>query len=135
MERLVIPLGTTRDLARIGGWVEACCVECQLEERAAYHVQLAVDEACANVFEHGYSGQPGPIQLEATYEANELTIWIRDWGHSFDPATISLPDPAASLNERPIGGLGIYLMHRVMDEVLYQFDVGNGNRLKMVKRK
>lgn len=135
VERLVIPLGTVRDLARIGAWTEACCAECGITGQAAYHVQLAVDEACANVFEHGYEGQPGPIQLEADGSAEALTIWIRDWGHSFDPASISKPNPATPLEERAIGGLGIYLIHQVMDEVVYHFDVGNGNKLKLVKRK
>jgi serine/threonine-protein kinase RsbW len=135
VERLVIPLGTTHDLARIGIWAEGCCAESHITGQAAYHVQLAVDEACANIFEHGYEGQPGPVQLEMTASAETLIIWIRDWGHSFDPASISKPNPTTPLEERAIGGLGIYLMHQVMDEVVYQFDVGNGNTLKLVKRK
>jgi serine/threonine-protein kinase RsbW len=135
VERLVIPLGTTRDLARIGAWTEACCAECSISGQAAYHVQLAVDEACANIFEHGYEGQPGPVQLEATGTDEALTLWIRDWGHSFDPNSISKPNPATPIEERAIGGLGIYMMHQVMDEVSYHFDVGNGNRLKLVKRR
>ena len=135
VERLVIPLGTTHDLAHIGTWAEGCCAESGITGQAAYHVQLAVDEACANIFEHGYEGHAGPVQLEAKGSAEALTIWIRDWGLSFDPESISKPNPTTPIEERAIGGLGIYLMHQVMDEVVYQFDVGNGNKLKLVKRK
>jgi anti-sigma regulatory factor (Ser/Thr protein kinase) len=135
VERLVIPLGTTRDLARIGSWTDACCAECDITGQAAYHVQLAVDEACANIFEHGYAGHPGPIQLEAEGTDDALTIWIRDWGQSFDPGISAAPNPATSIQERAIGGLGIFLMNRVMDEVTYHFDVGTGNSLKLVKKR
>ena len=135
VERLVIPLGTVGDLARIGEWAEARCSECDITGIEAYHVQLAVDEACANIFEHGYGGQPGPVQLDADGSPDALTIWIRDWGHSFDPKRNSNPNPALPIEERAIGGLGIFLMQQVMDEVAYHFDVGSGNKLKLVKRK
>ncbi len=133
VEPLVIPAGTIHDLARIGAWAEACCQECGIAGQAAYHIQLAVDEACANVFVHGYQGKPGPIQLEAAGSADALTISIRDWGRSFDPNSVPFPNPVTPIEERAVGGLGIYVIHKVMDEVVYESDSGKGNVLKLVK--
>ena len=135
MERLVLSSGTVKDLAHIGEWVVACCAESGFDGRDTYRVQLAVDEACANVFEHGYDSVAGPIQLDATLVNDVLTFSIRDWGRSFDPDSIVKPDLTASLSERQIGGLGMFLMQQVMDDVRYQFDIGNGNLLILTKRK
>ncbi len=135
MERLVLSSGTVKNLAQIGEWVIACCAENGFNARDTYMVQLAVDEACANVFEHGYDKQPGPLQLDATFEQEILTFFIRDWGHSFDPEMVTKPNLKALLADRPVGGLGMFLMQHVMDEVHYHFDVGNGNLLKLIKRK
>lgn len=135
VEPLIFEQGTVKDLAAIGAWVERCCDGCGLDARTAYHIKLAVDEGCANVFEHGYRGRPGRIELECQRDALWLTIRIRDWGVVFDPESVDLPDTQVPLESRRIGGLGIYLMHQVMDRVTYDFDVEHGNTLTLAKRR
>jgi len=63
-----------------------------------------------------------------------ITIIMVDHGESFDPSAIPLPDLKADLSERKIGGLGIFLMRKLMDEVHYE-SRKSGNVLTMIKRK
>jgi serine/threonine-protein kinase RsbW len=100
-----------------------------------FHVQMAVDEACSNVIEHAYQGQDkGEITLSCDCHAEEWIIQIYDQGRAFDPDSVPEPDLNASLDEVKTGGLGLYFMHQLMDEVEFSFDEEKGNRLRMVKR-
>jgi anti-sigma regulatory factor (Ser/Thr protein kinase) len=99
-----------------------------------YEVRTAVDEACTNIINYAYSGQGGIINISCELQANDFVVTIRDWGKPFDPTTVPPPDLEADLQERKIGGLGIYLMNKLMDDVSYSFDPKSGNTLIMRKR-
>lgn len=112
-----------------------------LGDRAVYAVQMAVDEAFSNIIEHAYQGESEDL-VECTCETtpSELRISLRDCGNSFDPEVIPDPDIDASLEERDAGGLGLFFMRELMDEVDYRVvpqENGSGscNLLTMVKRK
>jgi anti-sigma regulatory factor (Ser/Thr protein kinase) len=69
-------------------------------------------------------------------EGDELTIILVDHGLSFDPSEVPLPNLKADLSERKIGGLGLYLMRKLMDEVHYDADPKNNrNTLTLIKRR
>ncbi len=133
MARLVLEQGSVRDLRRIADFTEAACAGYAVESRTLYYIKMAVDEACANIFEHAYGGKPGRMEIEATCSAAGLTVRIRDWGRVFDPATIRPPDHAVPLAERPVGGLGLFLIQQLMDRVEYRFDPHAGNCLTLEK--
>ena len=85
-------------------------------------VQLSVDEACTNIIQHAYSGKSeGVIVIRCMLSStgNKFIVNIMDWGKSFDPTIIPKPDTESSLNERKVGGLGIFFMRKFMDEVKY----------------
>jgi serine/threonine-protein kinase RsbW len=104
-------------------------------DKFVYAVQLAADEAASNIIEHAYAGRPnGSFKLTCEYKNDRLIMTFFDKGKSFDFSTVDAPDIAADLSERRIGGLGIYLMHKLMDEVDYQV-TGSGNFLTLVKRR
>jgi anti-sigma regulatory factor (Ser/Thr protein kinase) len=107
-----------------------------LDDHALYQVQLAVDEACANVVDHAYVGsQPGEMEVSCyRYDHDFLIIRVRDWGQGFDPSEVDLPQVDAPLEERSLGGLGLFLVKAVMDWVQFRFDPDDGNELLMVKR-
>lgn len=103
--------------------------------QALYEIQLAVDEACANVVCHAYGGmEPGEMEVSCCLDGPMLVIRVRDWGRSFDPDSVPEPDVDAPLEERALGGLGLFLLKQVMDHIQYTFDPEQGNELKMVKR-
>jgi anti-sigma regulatory factor (Ser/Thr protein kinase) len=120
-------------LAVIGDFVTEAAHQAGLDERAAFHVQAAVDEACANIIYHAYDfeGQ-GPIAVECERAGDDFVITITDHGHPFDPASVPAPDVNAALDERKEGGLGMYLMQQLMDHVEHEFH-HSVNVLTMVK--
>jgi len=103
--------------------------------RALYDIQLAVDEACANVVDHAYEGADlGDIEVCCALENQVLTIRVRDWGRGFELDGVEEPDLDAPLEERTLGGLGLFLVRQVMDEVEFRTDPELGNELTMSKR-
>ena len=95
-------------------------------------VQLAVDEAATNIIKYAYGEKEGPLRLIMELHGKVLMITLVSWGKPFDPTAVSAPDLTAGLEERRIGGLGMYLIRKMMDEVSYSFDP-TGNRLIMKK--
>jgi serine/threonine-protein kinase RsbW len=104
-------------------------------EKQVHQIQMAVDEACANVVEHAYAGMPpGVMEVECRCEGQDLIVLIRDWGQTFVPEAVPEPDIEAPLEERQLGGLGLYLIRSAMDRAEFTFDPKRGNELVMVKR-
>lgn len=112
-----------------------------LPPSAVYAVQLAVDEAFTNIIEHAYGGECQE-KIECTSQITDegLVITLQDCGKEFNPSSIPAPDLDAELEEREIGGLGLYFMRQLMDEVSFTFIPAKDERpgcnlLRMVKRK
>jgi anti-sigma regulatory factor (Ser/Thr protein kinase) len=104
-------------------------------DKDIYAIQLASDEASSNIIEHAYAGaKGGKLEIELSVTSAELKIIMRDHGKSFDPSSVPEPNVKADLSERKIGGLGMYLMRKLMDEVSYETSPETGNTLTMVKR-
>jgi serine/threonine-protein kinase RsbW len=114
------------EVAREGGF----------SEKEVYSLQLAADEAASNIIEHAYAGVSN-ASLDVTCEltGDELTITMHDTGKPFDPSKVKQPNLKADLSERQIGGLGLYLMRKLMDDVQYEANSRTGNVLTMIKRR
>jgi serine phosphatase RsbU (regulator of sigma subunit)/putative methionine-R-sulfoxide reductase with GAF domain/anti-sigma regulatory factor (Ser/Thr protein kinase) len=106
-----------------------------MDETETYAVELAVDEACTNIIEHAYEGE-NRGDIECTCESNDvcLTVVIRDHGKPFDPSTVAPPDLEADIDNRSVGGLGVFLMKKLMDDVHFEPLGESGNVLTMLKR-
>jgi anti-sigma regulatory factor (Ser/Thr protein kinase) len=104
-------------------------------DKEIYAIQLAADEASSNIIEHAYADtQGGKLEIDVSVSDKELKIIMRDQGKPFDPASVPEPNVKADLSERKIGGLGLYLMRKLMDEVSYESSPEGGNTLTMIKR-
>jgi serine/threonine-protein kinase RsbW len=114
------------DVAREGGFTE----------KEIYSLQLAADEAASNIIEHAYAGvSNADLDVSCDMHGDTLTITMRDNGKPFDPSKVKKPDLKADLSDRQIGGLGVYLMRKLMDEVHYKSNSRTGNLLTMTKRR
>jgi anti-sigma regulatory factor (Ser/Thr protein kinase) len=122
-----------QQLETVREFVAETCQGFGLDCRTAYDVRLAVDEACTNVIQHAYAGRGGRVKITIDTIKCGVRVTICDWGTPFDPLAVPTPDVAAPLEERPLGGLGLFLMRQMMDEVDFQFDTDDGNRLTMIK--
>lgn len=87
-----------------------------------YAVQLSVEEAFTNIIKHAYSNKSeGMIVIRCLLSklGDKFIVKIMDWGIAFDPIALPKPDTENSLNERKVGGLGVFFMKKFMDEVKY----------------
>ena len=126
--------GRLRNLATIADFVIKAAQASGLDDKATFEVQMAVDEACANIIVHSYEEEEkGEIALCCECAEGDFVVTIRDQGQPFNPEDVPLPDITCCLAERQKGGLGLYFMRRLMDEVCFHFDT-EGNELTMVKR-
>ena len=98
-----------------------------------YAVRLACEEVIVNIISYAYpAGVDGYIELDITRESNELRIEICDGGKPFNPVERQAPDVTQHLDDRDIGGLGIYLVLQTMDRVTYLYEEGR-NKLVLIK--
>ncbi len=112
-------------IARQGGFTD----------KEVYSLQLAADEAASNIIEHAYQGvSNASLDVSCDMQGDTLTITMRDQGKTFDSSKVKQPNLKADLSERQIGGLGVYLMRKLMDEVRYEA-TAKGNVLTMIKRR
>jgi serine/threonine-protein kinase RsbW len=133
IQKKVFP-GRFDSLSRISKFVVGAAGAAGLGEEAVYAVEMAVDEACTNIIEHAYGGE-GRGDIECTCQINHegLTVTLRDYGSPFDPSNVPEPNVNAALEDREEGGLGLYLIRKLMDEVDFEFTPDSGNVLTMVK--
>ena len=74
------------------------------------------------------------MHIQCALSDGEVTVTIVDHGKPFDPRSVPRPDVSAPLQKRQEGGLGLYMMERLMDSVKFEFDAAKGNRLTMKKK-
>jgi len=110
--------------------MQACGFSCD----AIQDLQLAVEEAVANTIVHGYRGGAGDVAITIHATEGAVEVRIEDRAPPFNPLSLPDPDRESGLDERRIGGLGIYLIRQVVDHVTYHFS-GGKNVLTLVKRK
>lgn len=96
--------------------------------------QLAVEEAITNVIVHGYEKKAGKIVITCRITHGLAEVQIEDSAPPFNPLSIPNPDISVNIEERKIGGLGIFLIRQVMDDIVYRYEDGK-NILVMVKKK
>lgn len=95
---------------------------------------LSVEEVCANVIEHGYRHQGANEVIDIVCRANpdHLVIIIIDDAQPFNPLNKADPDPHAPLQDRQVGGWGIFFVKKFMDKVHYHH-INNRNQLTLEK--
>ena len=118
----------------VAGAIEQFMREAGFSDQAILDIQLALEEAITNTIRHGYRGDPGTITLHGRVSEGLLIVEITDNAPPFNPLTMPDPDITSPLEEREVGGLGIYLIRQVTDAVAYRSEQGK-NILTVSKRK
>jgi serine/threonine-protein kinase RsbW len=97
-------------------------------------LEVALDEVLSNVVRHGSAaGTVGPIAVELDVLGSRIEVVVTDDAPAFNPLEVQAPDASVSLEDRPLGGLGIALVKALMDEVTYERRDGR-NRLTFRKK-
>ena len=108
-------------------WLEGLDIPAELK----MPINLALEEAVSNVMLYAYPNSHGPVFLEFT-RTDRLIFTLTDNGIPFDPTQQAEADTTLSAEERPIGGLGIFLVRQIMDDVQYERMDGK-NILTLIK--
>ena len=105
------------------------------DEDLRFNIQLSIEEAVENVVRYAYEGGIGWLEVQTTLNENNLvlTVELRDAGTPFNPLEKPDPDITLSIEDRPVGGLGIFLCKQLMNEVSYRYEDGC-NILTMKKK-
>ena len=124
-----------KDLERVSAAIKALGVDEDWSSDILFRVDLVMDELVVNIMDYGYDESDHEIDITFTSEEDAVTIEITDEGRSFDPLNDAPePDLSSPIEERRIGGLGVYLARTMMDELVYRRE-GNRNHLTLVKRR
>jgi anti-sigma regulatory factor (Ser/Thr protein kinase) len=136
MQPLCVP-GTLDSLSAIGQYVNSVASEAGLDKKPAYRLRLAVDEIATNTIIHGYeeAGLVGEVLVLSEIDSETLTIILEDSAAPFDPRKLGRPDQIDHpMEERPIGGLGIYLTIQNVDKFDYEYVDNHNRNIFIVKR-
>lgn len=122
---------TTNALADVREFVYDRAASFGFGDKEVSEITLAVDEACTNVIKHAYKGNPdAEFEVKILARGPEFQIVVRDWGASFRPEEVPVPNIRDRFKKHKAGGLGIFLMRKLMDTVEYQGkDASNEVRL------
>jgi serine/threonine-protein kinase RsbW len=132
VQRHLIPAHLDQ-LKRISRLIEDAGEYAQFDEKTNYACQLAVYEACENIIKHGYEnpGREDTIKMVLRANPGELLVELEDDAPPFNPVAAS-DMPEVEPQDPPIGGLGLVIIHRVMDEIRYQRK--NGKNLLRLRK-
>lgn len=119
-------------LALLYEFLEQLADSCGISMPQQMEIKLALDEAVTNVIQYAYPGTTGDIRIDIECDNRKLKITITDKGIPFNPLENKEPDITLPLEERPIGGLGIFLVKQLMADVRYKRSEGY-NILTMTK--
>lgn len=106
---------------RLMPWLQEWGAAQQFPGSVQYALQLSLEEVVTNVIKYGFpDAAPHVIDLRFDLENDQLTVEVEDDGRAFNPLEKSDPNLDLELEERPIGGLGIFLVKQMMDSVEYR---------------
>lgn len=102
--------------------------------KAQMQIDIAIDELFGNIAHYAYDPETGPatIRVEVQEEPLSVVITFIDNGAPYDPLAREDPDTSLSAEERQIGGLGIYMVKKSMDEITYAYQ--NGHNILTIKK-
>lgn len=131
---LTVP-SSTENLALIRDFVTSVGKQARMSDVDISNLELAVDEACANVIEHAYGhDRTKEVTIRAIFDESEMRISVIDSGKGFDPSQVQSETLDQLINERKSGGLGMRLIKTLMDDVRYEIVPGQKNELHMTKK-
>lgn len=133
MNHLTLP-NDIETIPRLNEFIDGFCEEQGISMEISMSLNLAIEEAVVNVMNYGYpEGAVGYIDVEVDADKESITFVITDTGKPFDPTKKEDVDITLPAEKRGIGGLGIHLIRRIMDNIDYQY-IDKKNILTLKKK-
>ncbi|MGN1263934.1 MAG: ATP-binding protein [Prevotella sp.] len=121
MKRQIILENRMEELDALTAFVQTCGETWQLKPDVVFNIQLALEECVTNVIMYAYpTGEKHTLQVTAELQQPDLVLTIEDSGVPFDPTQVAEVDTSLSAEERPIGGLGVFLVRQLTDSMEYR---------------
>ena len=114
----------TENLNQVLDFMNGLLEEKKCSMYVQFELDIAVEELFVNIAHYAYTPQEGSATIQISFEENQVVIVLIDQGRPYNPWAKEDPDITLSLEERQIGGLGIYMVKNSMDEVDYRYEDG-----------
>jgi sigma-B regulation protein RsbU (phosphoserine phosphatase) len=108
------------ELDRVLAWIEEALENENCSAKASNHITVVTEELFVNIARYAYDGQDGDVVIRLAARGPAVIIRFEDWGKEFNPLNHPKPDTSAGIEERKIGGLGLFLTVKWMDNVSYE---------------
>ena len=133
MKELTLP-ATIENIETVIDFVNGQLEEIKCPLKAQMQIDIAIDELFGNIAHYAYNPETGPatVRVEVTEDPIAVVITFIDRGVPYDPLKKEDPDITLSAEERAIGGLGIFMVNKTMDEISYEYKDGK-NILRIKK--
>lgn len=115
---------TDDSIEKVNAFVEEELEKADCAANARIKVMIALEELFVNVAHYAYDGEKGDVSVSIDFEGNDMVLALKDKGKPFNPLEKPDPNVEASLEERGIGGLGIYMVKKTMDDFKYDYKDG-----------
>ena len=120
-------------IPQLNEFIDSFCEEAGIGMEKTMSLNLALEEAVVNVMDYAYpKGTAGSVSVDVRTDADGIVFVITDNGIPFDPTAMKDADTTLPLEERSIGGLGIFLTRQIMDDISY--DRSNGRNILTLKK-
>ncbi len=122
------------NLMTVTSAIEEAIQGIDISPKTEMHINMSVEELFVNICHYAYEGKEGEavVDIEVTDDPLTLFITFKDSGTPYDPLAKDDPDVTLSAQERQIGGLGIFLVKKMMDDVIYRYE--NGQNILTIKK-
>lgn len=112
------------NLSQVISFIEACLESLDCPPKASMQINIAVEEIFVNVASYAYGSEEGDVTISVDAEPDSISIVFEDSGIPYDPLKKPDPDITLSVEKRAIGGLGIFMTKKMMDDMSYEYKDG-----------
>lgn len=125
---------TTENIGAVTAFVDEQLEALDCPMKAQMQIDIAIDELFGNIAHYAYHPEVGEatVRVEVVEEPLSVVITFIDGGVPYDPLTAADPDTTLSAEERSIGGLGIFMVKKSMDEIAYRYE--NGRNILSIRK-
>ncbi len=114
---------TIEHLKKLVEFISGCAREKGFTDKRIREIELATEEALVNIFSYAYPEKAGNVEVTCDLDVNDrLKVEILDSGVLFNPLSLSDPDLTTDVANRKIGGLGVFLIRKIVDDIQYRRD-------------
>lgn len=126
---------STKHLSEVRDFVAEHAQNFGFKKQDVADIRLAVDEAYTNIIKHAYNNDPSKlVEIELGYNSDQFWISLQDTGRAFKPENYTRPNVRKQIKQKKRGGVGVYLIKKLMDEVEYR-QKDSFNEIRMIKKK